>query len=158
MNETNQNHQPVLALRDNTERPETIAIRTNELIGTDPVKLPPALAQLGKGASQGEESVLANSGREGATLEERLPNPQSLQAKRPAPISQWSCLTRILCAHTIGHKPYAICSFLRTRDERRTGRQVRPAPACRIRVYDETVRDRELCGHDLDVGCIAQLL
>jgi UDP-N-acetylglucosamine 2-epimerase len=33
-------------LRDNTERPETITIGTNELIGTDPSKLPPALARL----------------------------------------------------------------------------------------------------------------
>ena len=30
----------------NTERPETITIGTNELIGTDPTKLPPALARL----------------------------------------------------------------------------------------------------------------
>jgi len=33
-----------LTLRDNTERPETIA--TNELIGTDPSMLSPALARL----------------------------------------------------------------------------------------------------------------
>ncbi len=33
-------------LRDNTECPETITIGTNELIGTDPNKLPPALARL----------------------------------------------------------------------------------------------------------------
>lgn len=32
-----------LTLRDNTERPETMTIGTNELIGTDPSKLPPAL-------------------------------------------------------------------------------------------------------------------
>lgn len=37
---------PCLTLRDNTERPETITIGTNELIGTDPNKLPPALARL----------------------------------------------------------------------------------------------------------------
>jgi len=35
-----------LTLRDNTERPETITIGTNELIGTDPANLPPALARL----------------------------------------------------------------------------------------------------------------
>ena len=34
----------LLTLRDNTERPETITIGTNELIGTDPSKPPPALA------------------------------------------------------------------------------------------------------------------
>ncbi len=37
---------PCLTLRDNTERPETITIGTNELIGTDPHKLAPALARL----------------------------------------------------------------------------------------------------------------
>lgn len=37
---------PCLTLRDNTERPETITIGTNELIGTDPSKLPLALGRL----------------------------------------------------------------------------------------------------------------
>lgn len=37
---------PCLTLRDNTERPETVTIGTNELIGTDPKKLPPALSKL----------------------------------------------------------------------------------------------------------------
>jgi len=37
---------PCMTLRDNTERPETITIGTNELIGTDPSKLPAALARL----------------------------------------------------------------------------------------------------------------
>ncbi|MGH7184112.1 MAG: non-hydrolyzing UDP-N-acetylglucosamine 2-epimerase [Nitrospiraceae bacterium] len=37
---------PCLTLRDNTERPETVTIGTNELIGTNPAKLPPALARL----------------------------------------------------------------------------------------------------------------
>ena len=35
-----------MTLRDNTERPETITIGTNELIGTDPSKLSPALTRL----------------------------------------------------------------------------------------------------------------
>jgi UDP-N-acetylglucosamine 2-epimerase (non-hydrolysing) len=34
---------PCLTLRDNTERPETVSVGTNELIGTDPAKLGPAL-------------------------------------------------------------------------------------------------------------------
>lgn len=34
---------PCLTLRDNTERPETVSIGTNELIGTDPAALKPAL-------------------------------------------------------------------------------------------------------------------
>jgi len=37
---------PCLTLRDNTERPETITIGTNELIGTDPKAVKPALEKL----------------------------------------------------------------------------------------------------------------
>ncbi|HEY8931273.1 MAG TPA: UDP-N-acetylglucosamine 2-epimerase (non-hydrolyzing) [Mucilaginibacter sp.] len=37
---------PCLTLRDNTERPETILIGTNELIGTDPMNIEPALKKL----------------------------------------------------------------------------------------------------------------
>jgi UDP-N-acetylglucosamine 2-epimerase (non-hydrolysing) len=37
---------PCLTLRDTTERPETVTIGTNELIGTDPAKLQPALDRL----------------------------------------------------------------------------------------------------------------
>lgn len=37
---------PCLTLRDNTERPETIHIGTNELIGTDPANIAPALKKL----------------------------------------------------------------------------------------------------------------
>lgn len=37
---------PCLTLRDNTERPETVTVGTNELIGTDPARLGPALARL----------------------------------------------------------------------------------------------------------------
>lgn len=37
---------PCLTLRDNTERPETIEIGTNELIGTDPAAIKPALEKL----------------------------------------------------------------------------------------------------------------
>ncbi|NEX21018.1 UDP-N-acetylglucosamine 2-epimerase (non-hydrolyzing) [Thiorhodococcus mannitoliphagus] len=37
---------PCLTLRDSTERPETVSIGTNELIGTDPAKLGPALDRL----------------------------------------------------------------------------------------------------------------
>jgi len=37
---------PCLTLRDSTERPETVEIGTNELLGTDPTKLKPALDRL----------------------------------------------------------------------------------------------------------------
>jgi UDP-N-acetylglucosamine 2-epimerase (non-hydrolysing) len=37
---------PCLTLRDSTERPETVTVGTNELIGTDPARLAPALARL----------------------------------------------------------------------------------------------------------------
>ena len=40
---------PCLTLRDNTERPETVELGTNELIGTDPAKLGPALDRLFSG-------------------------------------------------------------------------------------------------------------
>lgn len=37
---------PCMTLRDTTERPETVTIGTNELLGTDPSKLKPALDRL----------------------------------------------------------------------------------------------------------------
>lgn len=41
---------PCITLRDNTERPETITIGTNELIGTNPAAIKPALDKLFAGA------------------------------------------------------------------------------------------------------------
>jgi UDP-N-acetylglucosamine 2-epimerase (non-hydrolysing) len=40
---------PCITLRDNTERPETISLGTNELIGTDPKAIKPALEKLFSG-------------------------------------------------------------------------------------------------------------
>lgn len=40
---------PCMTLRNNTERPETVTVGTNELIGTDPNNLPPAFDRLFKG-------------------------------------------------------------------------------------------------------------
>jgi UDP-N-acetylglucosamine 2-epimerase (non-hydrolysing) len=37
---------PCLTLRNNTERPETITVGTNELIGTDPKAIKPSLEKL----------------------------------------------------------------------------------------------------------------
>jgi UDP-N-acetylglucosamine 2-epimerase (non-hydrolysing) len=40
---------PCLTLRDNTERPETITLGTNELVGTNPDNMAPYLNKLFKG-------------------------------------------------------------------------------------------------------------
>jgi UDP-N-acetylglucosamine 2-epimerase (non-hydrolysing) len=40
---------PCLTLRDNTERPETVTVGTNELVGTNPQNIKPALDKLFKG-------------------------------------------------------------------------------------------------------------
>ena len=37
---------PCMTLRNNTERPETVRIGTNELIGTDPKAIKPAMDKL----------------------------------------------------------------------------------------------------------------
>lgn len=37
---------PCLTLRDNTERPETVTVGSNELVGTDPRNLPPVMERL----------------------------------------------------------------------------------------------------------------
>jgi len=37
---------PCMTLRDNTERPETITLGTNELLGTDPKAIAPAMERL----------------------------------------------------------------------------------------------------------------
>jgi UDP-N-acetylglucosamine 2-epimerase (non-hydrolysing) len=37
---------PCMTLRDSTERPETVTVGTNELLGTDPAAIPPALDRL----------------------------------------------------------------------------------------------------------------
>jgi UDP-N-acetylglucosamine 2-epimerase (non-hydrolysing) len=47
--ETTIMHVPCLTLRDNTERPETVTIGTNELIGTNPENIKPALEKIFEG-------------------------------------------------------------------------------------------------------------
>jgi UDP-N-acetylglucosamine 2-epimerase (non-hydrolysing) len=41
--ETTVMHVPCLTLRDSTERPETVTVGTNQLVGTDPARVKPAL-------------------------------------------------------------------------------------------------------------------
>ena len=66
---------PCLTLRDNTERPETITIGTNELIGTDPSKLPPALARLMGGQSKKGAIPPKWDGKEFERIVEHLERP-----------------------------------------------------------------------------------
>lgn len=47
---------PCLTLQDTTERPETITIGTNELIGTDPKAIKPALKKIFK--EQWEKGII----------------------------------------------------------------------------------------------------
>jgi UDP-N-acetylglucosamine 2-epimerase (non-hydrolysing) len=47
--ETTVMHVPCITLRDNTERPETCTVGTNELIGTQPKNIPPAMEKLFSG-------------------------------------------------------------------------------------------------------------
>lgn len=47
--ETTVMHVPCMTLRNNTERPETCTIGTNDLLGTDPAAIPPAFDRLFNG-------------------------------------------------------------------------------------------------------------
>src|SRR5690242_4204244 len=50
---------PCMTLRDNTERPETIDLGTNELLGTDPKNIQPAMEKLFQGKwKKGQEIPL----------------------------------------------------------------------------------------------------
>lgn len=63
---------PCVTLRNTTERPETVTLGTNELIGTDPVGLAPALARLFEGKwKQGETPPLWD-GRAGERIAAQL--------------------------------------------------------------------------------------
>jgi UDP-N-acetylglucosamine 2-epimerase (non-hydrolysing) len=48
---------PCLTLRDNTERPETITLGTNELVGTDPARLSPYLKKVQNGEWKKGQSI-----------------------------------------------------------------------------------------------------
>lgn len=63
---------PCFTLRDTTERPETVTLGTNELIGTDPAKLPPAFDRLFAGAWKKGAVPPLWDGKTGARIVEHL--------------------------------------------------------------------------------------
>jgi len=68
---------PCMTLRDTTERPETVTIGTNEILGTDPATLATALDRLFAGAWKKGNIPEKWDGKTGArivaALEELLP-------------------------------------------------------------------------------------
>ena len=65
---------PCLTLRDNTERPETITMGTNELVGTDPKKLKPNLDTLMAGEWKTGGAIPLWDGKTSERIIERLLN------------------------------------------------------------------------------------
>jgi len=63
---------PCMTLRDNTERPETVTVGTNELLGTDPAALAPALDRLFAGNWKKGSIPEKWDGRTGARIVEAL--------------------------------------------------------------------------------------
>jgi UDP-N-acetylglucosamine 2-epimerase (non-hydrolysing) len=63
---------PCMTLRDSTERPETVSIGTNELIGTNPASLAPALERLFAGSWKRGAIPDRWDGRTGARIAEIL--------------------------------------------------------------------------------------
>jgi UDP-N-acetylglucosamine 2-epimerase (non-hydrolysing) len=63
---------PCVTLRDTTERPETVTVGTNELIGTDPAALPPTLDKLFDGRWKKGATPELWDGRTGERIAEIL--------------------------------------------------------------------------------------
>ncbi|WP_186757046.1 non-hydrolyzing UDP-N-acetylglucosamine 2-epimerase [Echinicola salinicaeni] len=63
---------PCLTLRDNTERPETIDLGTNELVGTDPSKLRPYLEKLMTGTWKEYQGIPLWDGKTALRIVEKL--------------------------------------------------------------------------------------
>jgi UDP-N-acetylglucosamine 2-epimerase (non-hydrolysing) len=63
---------PCITLRDSTERPETVTVGTNELIGTDPAGLEPALGKLFAGQWKRGQVPEKWDGRSGERIAEIL--------------------------------------------------------------------------------------
>jgi UDP-N-acetylglucosamine 2-epimerase (non-hydrolysing) len=72
---------PCITMRDTTERPETVTVGTNELIGTDPAQVKPALDRLFEGRWKTGGVPPLWDGRTGARVVERL---EALLSAQPA--------------------------------------------------------------------------
>ncbi len=73
---------PCMTLRDNTERPETITMGTNELLGTDPQAIKPALQKLFAGEWKSGSEIPLWDGNTAERIVEHLLKifPQTVQA------------------------------------------------------------------------------
>ena len=94
---------PCLTLRDTTERPETVTVGTNELIGTDPAALKPALDRLFAGQWKKGSIPEKWDGRTGERIAEVLGSP-ALSLATP-----WSCSGRFR-GHSRPHRADNPCS------------------------------------------------
>jgi UDP-N-acetylglucosamine 2-epimerase (non-hydrolysing) len=63
---------PCMTLRDNTERPETMDLGTNELIGTDPGAIRPAMEKLFAGDWKKGEEIPLWDGKTAERIVEQL--------------------------------------------------------------------------------------
>jgi UDP-N-acetylglucosamine 2-epimerase (non-hydrolysing) len=76
---------PCITMRDTTERPETVSMGTNELIGTDPSRVAPALDRLFEGRWKHGSIPPLWDGKTSERIAERL---EALLAAAPHPISR----------------------------------------------------------------------
>lgn len=73
---------PCMTLRDNTERPETISLGTNELVGTDPAAIPPAFEKLFAGKWKQGGNIPLWDGRTAERIIDHLLNLKSSDARK----------------------------------------------------------------------------
>lgn len=72
---------PCMTLRDNTERPETITLGTNELLGTDPKAIKPAMDKLFAGKWKEANQIPLWDGKTAERIVEALLNFEITQGK-----------------------------------------------------------------------------
>lgn len=63
---------PCITLRDNTERPETLTLGTNELVGTDPKAIQPAIEKLFLGTWKQHQEIPLWDGQTGQRIAKHL--------------------------------------------------------------------------------------